>query len=121
MKDLIEYIARAIVDSPEEVVVIEEPGEDGIVLRLQVAPDDTGKVIGKEGRIAKAMRTLLRVAAIRKGTRASLEIISDPVPPRSDSGPSSEPDSDSDSGPSSEPDSDSDSGPSSEPDSDRSY
>lgn len=75
MKELIEYIAKSIVDKPEEVRVTEEATEDGIVLRLEVAPEDTGKVIGKEGRIAKAMRTLLRVAAIRKGTRATLEII----------------------------------------------
>jgi predicted RNA-binding protein YlqC (UPF0109 family) len=79
MKELIEYIAKSIVDKPEEVRVTEEATEDGIVLRLEVAPDDTGKVIGKEGRIAKAMRTLLRVAAIRKGTRATLEIVSDDV------------------------------------------
>ncbi len=79
MKELIEYIAKAIVDKPEEVRVTEEATEDGIILRLEVAPDDTGKVIGKEGRIAKAMRTLLRVAAIRKGTRATLEIVSDDV------------------------------------------
>ena len=75
MKELIEYIAKSIVDKPEEVRVSEEATEDGIILRLEVAPEDTGKVIGKEGRIAKAMRTLLRVAAIRKGTRATLEII----------------------------------------------
>ena len=75
MKELIEYIAKAIVDKPEEVKVTEVPSENGIILQLQVAPEDTGKVIGKEGRIAKAMRTLLRVAAIRKGTRATLEII----------------------------------------------
>ena len=79
MKELIEYIAKSIVDKPEEVRVTEEATEDGIVLRLEVAPEDTGKVIGKEGRIAKAMRTLLRVAAIRKGTRATLEIVSDDV------------------------------------------
>jgi predicted RNA-binding protein YlqC (UPF0109 family) len=75
MKELIEYIAKSIVDKPEEVKVTEEVTDDGIVLRLEVAPEDTGKVIGKEGRIAKAMRTLLRVAAIRKGTRATLEIV----------------------------------------------
>lgn len=75
MKDLIEYIAKSIVDKPDEVKVTEEATEDGFVLRLEVAPEDTGKVIGKEGRIAKAMRTLLRVAAIRKGTRATLEIV----------------------------------------------
>ena len=77
MKELIEYIAKAIVDNPQEVRVVEEPSDDGVVLKLRVAPEDTGKVIGKEGRIAKAMRTLLRVAAIRKGTRATLEIVSD--------------------------------------------
>lgn len=75
MKELIEYIAKSIVDKPDEVKVTEEQVEDGIIFRLEVAPEDTGKVIGKEGRIAKAMRTLLRVAAIRKGTRATLEII----------------------------------------------
>ena len=75
MKELIEYIARSIVDKPEEVKVTEVPGENGIILRLEVAPEDTGKVIGKDGKIANAMRTLLRVAAIRKGTRATLEII----------------------------------------------
>ena len=79
MKELIEYIAKSIVDKPDEVRVTEETSEDGIILKLQVAPEDTGKVIGKEGRIAKAMRTLLRVAAIRKGTRATLEIISEPI------------------------------------------
>jgi len=75
MKELIEYIARSIVDNPDAVKVTEEPDEEGVIIRLQVAPEDTGKVIGKEGKIAKAMRTLLRVAAIRKGTRARLEII----------------------------------------------
>jgi len=75
MKELIEYIAKCIVDKPEEVRVTEEVTDDGVILRLEVAPEDTGKVIGKEGRIAKAMRTLLRVAAIRKGTRATLEIV----------------------------------------------
>jgi hypothetical protein len=75
MKDLIEYIAKAIVNAPEEVVVTQEDSEDGIVLKLQVADEDKGRVIGKQGRVAQAMRTLLRVAAVREGTRASLEII----------------------------------------------
>ena len=74
MKDLIEYMARAIVDYPDEVVVTEEDEKDYIVYRLRVAESDMGKVIGKQGRIANAMRTLLKVAAIRKGTRAVLEI-----------------------------------------------
>ena len=74
MKNLIEYIARAIVEYPDEVVVTEEEEEDYIVYRLRVAESDMGRVIGKEGRIANAMRTLLKVAAIRKETRAVLEI-----------------------------------------------
>lgn len=74
MKELIEFMARAIVDYPDEVVVTEEEGEDHIVFHLKVAESDMGKVIGKQGRIANAMRTLLKVAAIRKGARAILEI-----------------------------------------------
>ena len=57
MKELVEYIARSIVSAPDEVVVTEETDEDGIVLKLQVADDDKGRVIGKQGRIAQAMLT----------------------------------------------------------------
>lgn len=75
MKELIEYIARAIVDNPDEVVVREEEEGDRIVFYLQVAESDMGKVIGKQGRIANAMRTLLKVAAAKGGVRrATLEI-----------------------------------------------
>ena len=74
MKELIEFMARAIVDYPDEVEVTEEDTEDEIVFHLKVAESDMGKVIGKQGRIANAMRTLLKVAAIRKGARAVLEI-----------------------------------------------
>ena len=75
MKELIEYIARAIVDYPDEVVVRAEEEGDRVVYYLQVAETDMGKVIGKQGRIANAMRTLLKVAAARSGVRrASLEI-----------------------------------------------
>ena len=74
MKELIEFMARAIVDYPDEVEVTEEDAENEVVLHLKVAESDMGKVIGKQGRIANAMRTLLKVAAIRKGTRAVLEI-----------------------------------------------
>ncbi len=74
MKELIEYMAKSIVDSPEDVSVTEETGGDRTIFRLRVAEPDMGKVIGKQGRIAHAMRTLLKVAAIRRGTRASLEI-----------------------------------------------
>jgi hypothetical protein len=75
MKELVEYIAKAIVNSPDDVVVTEETGEQGITLKLQVADDDKGRVIGKQGRIAQAIRTLLRVKAAKAGTRVNLEIL----------------------------------------------
>jgi predicted RNA-binding protein YlqC (UPF0109 family) len=75
MKELIEYIAKSIVNAPDQVTVSEENGTDGIVLKLQVAADDKGRVIGRQGRVAQAMRTLLRVTAAREGTRATLEIV----------------------------------------------
>ena len=75
MKELVEYIARSLVNEPTEVIVTEEEGEDGLVLKLQVAPDDKGRVIGKQGRVAQAMRTLLRVMAAKEGRRAVLEIV----------------------------------------------
>jgi predicted RNA-binding protein YlqC (UPF0109 family) len=74
MKALVEYIARSIVNSPDSVVVTEEQNEQGITLKLQVADEDKGRVIGKQGRIAEAMRTLVRVKAAKAGTRAILEI-----------------------------------------------
>ena len=75
MKELVEYIAKSIVTLPDEVVVTEETSSDTLLLKLQVADEDRGRVIGKQGRVAQAMRTLLRVAAIRVGTRVQLEII----------------------------------------------
>ena len=75
MKELIEFIAKAIVDAPDDVVISEETIEDRITLKLQVADDDKGRVIGKQGRIVQAMRTLLRVKAAKQGVRATLEII----------------------------------------------
>ena len=76
MKELIEFIAKNIADNPDEVRVEEEEGEDGrIIFKLIVAEDDKGKVIGREGRVAQAMRTLLRVAAVKRGARATLEIV----------------------------------------------
>ena len=75
MKELIEFIAKSIVNSPDDVVVTEETDEQGVILKLQVADDDKGRVIGKQGRIAAAMRTLIRVKAAKQGTRATLEII----------------------------------------------
>lgn len=75
MKELIEYIARSLVDRPESVKVTQVEGEQSIIFELQVAQEDMGKIIGKEGRIANAIRTLLKVAAAREGKRAVLEII----------------------------------------------
>ncbi len=75
MKELVEYIARSIVNSPDAVVVTEEKNEQGVTLKLQVADDDKGRVIGKQGRTAEAMRTLVRIKAAKAGTRATLEIM----------------------------------------------
>ncbi len=75
MKELIEYIAKAIVNAPDDVVVTEEDNEGTTTFKLQVADEDKGRVIGKQGRVAEAMRTLLRVKAAKAGTRATLEII----------------------------------------------
>ena len=75
MKDIVEYIAKALVSHPDEVVVIEEEEDDSlIILRLEVAPSDKGKVIGRQGRVAQSMRSLLRVAAVKDGTRVILKI-----------------------------------------------
>jgi predicted RNA-binding protein YlqC (UPF0109 family) len=75
MKEIVEYIAKSIVNLPDEVVVTEETGDEGVMLKLQVAEEDKGRVIGKQGRVAEAMRTLIRVKAAKQGTRATLEII----------------------------------------------
>lgn len=75
MKELVEYIAKSIVNAPDQVEVTEETGDQGITLKLKVADEDKGRVIGKQGRIAEAMRTLIRVKAAKAGTRATLEIL----------------------------------------------
>ncbi len=75
MRELVEYIAKSIVNAPDDVVVTEEENEQGITLKLQVADDDKGRVIGKQGRIAEAIRSLIRVKAAKAGTRVSLEIV----------------------------------------------
>ncbi len=74
-KDLIEYIAKSLVDDPSAVSVNEAEGERGPVLELRVAQGDIGKVIGKYGRIAKALRTVLSASAAKDGRRYSLEIL----------------------------------------------
>jgi predicted RNA-binding protein YlqC (UPF0109 family) len=72
---LIEYIAKSLVDDPSSVKVTEVEGKAAVILELQVAPQDMGRVIGRGGRVANAMRTLLRVVAAKQGKRANLEII----------------------------------------------
>lgn len=75
MKELIEFISLSIVDDPTQVEVSEYEGRSGVNLTLKVARDDMGRVIGRNGRVANAMRTLLRVAAAREGKRANLEVV----------------------------------------------
>jgi hypothetical protein len=74
MKALIEYIARSLATKPDEVEVIEEHRGDRVIIHLNVADEDKGRVIGRDGRCANAIRSLLHVAAVRSGTRASLDI-----------------------------------------------
>jgi len=75
MKELIKYMAQALVDNPDMVVVSEVVGEQTSVLELRVAKEDLGKVIGKQGRTAKAMRTILSAASTKIHKRSVLEII----------------------------------------------
>lgn len=75
MKELLETLAQALVDQPEEVRVEVVEGERSVILQLHVAQDDIGKVIGKQGRIAKALRTIIKAAAMKDGMKAIVEII----------------------------------------------
>ena len=75
MKDLLLYIARNLVDNPDAVSVTEVQGSQELTLELRVAPDDMGKVIGRQGRIAKEIRTVVRAYAQRLGTKVSIEIV----------------------------------------------
>ena len=75
MKELLETIAKALVEHPEEVVVNEVEGEKSVILELKVSKDDMGKVIGKQGRIANAIRTVIKAAAIRDNKKVVVEII----------------------------------------------
>ena len=74
MNELIEYIAKSIVSHPEEVTVTEENKDGKTILKLHVAPDDKGKIIGRHGRIADSIRVLLRIAATKRDDRAFLDI-----------------------------------------------
>lgn len=73
-QDLVEYVARNLVDEPDAVRVEVRPGQDGTVIELHVAEEDMGKVIGRNGSVAKALRTLLKVMSARDGENVSLEI-----------------------------------------------
>ena len=75
MKDLLTYIAKSLVENPDAVEVTEVQKEDGLVLELRVAPDDMGKVIGKHGRIAKEIRTVIKAAALRDNVKVSVDIL----------------------------------------------
>ena len=74
-KEIVEYLARRLVDEPDEVSVEEIEREGAIVLQLHVAKDDVGKVIGRQGRIARALRTVVRASAARREQRVMLEIL----------------------------------------------
>jgi len=75
MKELVELITKSLVDTPEEVIIKETTGESIIILEIKVGPDDVGKVIGKEGRIANAIRTIVKAAAAKQGKKVTVEII----------------------------------------------
>jgi len=75
MKELLEYLAKALVDNPDGVEVTSVEGERSVILQLRVDPEDVGKVIGKKGRIAQALRTLVKATAVKEGRNAIVEII----------------------------------------------
>jgi uncharacterized protein len=75
MIDLVEYIAKSLVDDPEQVKVSEVEGANSVIIELHVGSGDMGRVIGKGGRVANAMRTLVRVLAAKEGKRVTLEIV----------------------------------------------
>ena len=75
MKDMIEYLVKALVDEPEQVSITEVPGEEATTYEIRVATSDLGKVIGKQGRIANSLRTIAKAAAMRDKKRVYVEII----------------------------------------------
>ena len=75
MRELVEILAKALVDSPDDVVVTEKEDDKGIVIRLKVAPDDMGKVIGKQGRIAKSIRSVVKSAAFKEDKKVIVDIV----------------------------------------------
>lgn len=75
MKELVEFIAKSLVDNPDEVIVDEVEEDDSLILKLKVAQSDMGKVIGKQGRIANAIRTVVKASAVKQNKRVVVEII----------------------------------------------
>jgi predicted RNA-binding protein YlqC (UPF0109 family) len=75
VKEVLEFLARNLVDEPDAVRVTEEHDDDLVILRLEVAPEDVGKVIGRGGRIARAIRGVMRAAAAKAGTNVAVEIV----------------------------------------------
>lgn len=75
MGELVKFIAQSLVDNPEQVDINEVQGEQSIIIELRVAPEDMGKVIGKQGRIAKAIRTIVKAAAVKDKKKVMVEII----------------------------------------------
>ena len=75
MKDLIEYISKSLVDDPDQVRITQVQGAQSAIYELSVAPGDTGKIIGRQGRIINAVRILVRVAAAKQGKHAVLEVV----------------------------------------------
>ena len=75
MKELVEFMAKSLVDNPDAVTVNEVIEEQSIILKLTVAPEDMGKIIGKQGRIAKAIRTVMKAVAVKQNKRVIVEIV----------------------------------------------
>jgi predicted RNA-binding protein YlqC (UPF0109 family) len=75
VEELLEYLAKSLVDKPDEVRVVRSERDGTVVLELHVAPDEVGKIIGRQGRVARALRTVVRASAARTGERAMLEIV----------------------------------------------
>ena len=75
MRELVEYLAKSLTSNPDAVVVTEETVDGRVTIRLEVAPEDKGKIIGRQGRVAQAMRLLVRASATKNGPHAMLEIV----------------------------------------------
>ncbi|NQT30215.1 MAG: KH domain-containing protein [Candidatus Saganbacteria bacterium] len=83
MKELVEYIVKALVDNPDQVVVNETSGESVTIFEIKAAPEDVGKVIGREGRIANSIRAIVKAAAAKQNKKVTVEILTDDSRPKS--------------------------------------